>query len=184
MPPRAIPMRLQRNLRLLRLRGRELLHHALHRCTMRCIDTAGCSQSQRSLHWRASQTSRFEMGNFEAELRPIGQVFPSWKLNLASFGLEIVQAPLRHPATQHEQHLPVMNVAVGRHPVTGVVDFEQQGGAAAVVGRITDQGEAHQALSCSGRSSWGKSGIGVAARRRSQHRWAHSGRLDHHELPG
>ena len=77
-----------------------------------------------------------------------------------------------------------MNVAVGRHPVTGVVDFEQQDGAAAVVGRITDQGEAHQALSCSGRSSWGKSGIGVAARRRSQHRWAHSGRLDHHELPG
>jgi hypothetical protein len=33
------------------------------------------------------------MGKFGAELRPIGLVFPSWKLNLASFGLEIVQAP-------------------------------------------------------------------------------------------
>jgi hypothetical protein len=63
-----------------------------------------------------------------------------------------------------------MNVAVGRHPVTGVVDFEQQGGAAAVVGRITDQGEAaqsslsakRQAWSCSGRSSWGRSGMGAA----------------------
>jgi hypothetical protein len=102
-------------------------------CTRRCKDTAGCPQSQRTLHWRASQTSRFEMGNFGAELRPIGLVFPSWKLNLASFGLEIVQAPLGHPATQHEQHLHGMNVAVGRHRVTGVVDFEQQGGTAAVV---------------------------------------------------
>jgi hypothetical protein len=37
------------------------------------------------------------MGNFGAELRPIGLIFPSWKLNLASFGLEIVQAP---PGTQ------------------------------------------------------------------------------------
>jgi hypothetical protein len=110
---------------------------------------------------------------------------------------------LPDPATQHEQHLHGMNVAVGRHPVTGIVDFEQQGGAAAVVGRITDQGVARQAWSCSGRSSWGRSGIGaanrksgfmvlgladrtsgLAARWRSQHRWDHSGRLDHHELPG
>jgi len=67
-------------------------------CTRRCKDTAGCPQSQRTLHWRASQTSRFEMGNFGAELRPIGLVFPSWKLNLASFGLEIVQAPPRAPS--------------------------------------------------------------------------------------
>lgn len=150
------------------------------------------------------------MGKFGAELRPIGLVFPSWKLNLASFGLEIVQAPLGHPATQHEKHLHGMNVAVGRHRVTGVVDFEQQGGAAAVMGRITDQGEARQAWSCSGRSSWGRSGIGAANRKRaaswcwawpiasaaglwrwrwrwrwrSQHRWDHSGRLDHHELSG
>jgi hypothetical protein len=75
--------------------------------------------------------------------------------------LEIVQAPLGHPATQHEKHLHGMNVAVGRQPVSGVVDFEQQGGAAAVVGRITDQGEARQAWSCSGRSSWGRRGIGA-----------------------
>lgn len=95
-------------------------------------------------------------------MRPIGLVFSSWKLNLASFGLEMVQAPPSgHPATQHEKHLHGMNVAVGRQPVSGVVDFEQQGGAAAVVGRITDQGEARQAWSCSGRSSWGRSGIGV-----------------------
>ena len=59
-----------------------------------------------------------------------------------------------------------MNVAVGRHPVTGVVNFEQQGWAAAVVGRITDQGEARQDWSCSGRSSWGRSGIGAANRKR------------------
>jgi len=39
------------------------------------------------------------MVNFGAELRPIGLVFPSWKLNLASFGLEleIVQPPPRAP---------------------------------------------------------------------------------------
>jgi hypothetical protein len=70
MPPRAIPMRLQRNWWLLRC-GKGSC------CTKRCKDTAGRPQRQRTLHWRAPQTSRFEMGKFGAELRPIGLVFPS-----------------------------------------------------------------------------------------------------------
>jgi len=50
------------------------------------------------------------------------------------------------------------------------VKLEQQGGAAGVVGQITDQGVAaqwslsakRQAWSCTGRRSWGRSGMGAA----------------------
>lgn len=74
--------------------------------------------------------------------------------------LEIKQPPLRNhhavsrsgldrgassmetdTTAQHEEHLHRMGVAVGRHSVAGIVNLEQQGGAAAVVGRIADQGE-------------------------------------------